>query len=88
MRDASTGTSRGFGFVTFASSFMTEAALDKAPFDICGVKITPKKATPDKVGLFIFLDFLVLLFNVILWLEFSLIPPLPAIALDYLLRIF
>ena len=49
MRDASTGTSRGFGFVTFASSFMTEAALDKAPFDICGAKIQPKKATPDKV---------------------------------------
>jgi len=49
MRDASTGTSRGFGFVTFASSFMTEAAMDKAPFEICGVKISPKRATPDKV---------------------------------------
>ena len=49
MRDASTGTSRGFGFVSFASSFMTEAAMDKAPFDICGQKIQPKRATPDKV---------------------------------------
>ncbi|XP_023345472.1 heterogeneous nuclear ribonucleoprotein D0 [Eurytemora carolleeae] len=48
MRDAATGTSRGFGFVTFASSFMTEAALDKAPFEICGAKVQPKRATPDK----------------------------------------
>jgi hypothetical protein len=49
MRDQETGTSRGFGFVTYASSFMTEAAMDKAPFDICGTKITPKRATPDKI---------------------------------------
>merc|ERR1719509_96815 len=47
MRDGDTGLSRGFGFVTYACSFMTEAALDKAPFDIQGSKITPKKATPD-----------------------------------------
>jgi len=49
MRDAATGTSRGFGFVSFASSFMTEAAMDKAPFDICGAKIQPKRASPDKI---------------------------------------
>ena len=49
MRDQESGTSRGFGFVTYASSFMTEAAMDKAPFDICGTKITPKRATPDKI---------------------------------------
>lgn len=49
MRDQEAGTSRGFGFVTYASSFMTEAAMDKAPFDICGTKITPKRATPDKI---------------------------------------
>ena len=47
MRDHESGKSRGFGFVTFASSFMTEAALDKAPFEINGAKITPKRATPD-----------------------------------------
>ena len=47
MRDHESGKSRGFGFVTFASSFMTEAAIDKAPFEINGVKITPKRATPD-----------------------------------------
>lgn len=47
MRDGDTGLSRGFGFVTYACSFMTEAALDKAPFDINGTKISPKKATPD-----------------------------------------
>ena len=47
MRDHEKGKSRGFGFVTFASSFMTEAALDKAPFEINGAKITPKRATPD-----------------------------------------
>lgn len=49
MRDGESGLSRGFGFVTFACSFMTEAALDKSPFDINGAKITPKKATPDVV---------------------------------------
>ena len=49
MRDASSGKSRGFGFVTFASSFMTEAAMDAAPFEICGAKVQPKRATPDKV---------------------------------------
>eukprot|EP00088_Acartia_fossae_P035031 TRINITY_DN3603_c0_g1_i1.p1 TRINITY_DN3603_c0_g1~~TRINITY_DN3603_c0_g1_i1.p1 ORF type:complete len:489 (-),score=158.45 TRINITY_DN3603_c0_g1_i1:291-1757(-) len=49
MRDAASGKSRGFGFVTFASSFMTEAAMDAAPFEICGAKIQPKRATPDKV---------------------------------------
>ena len=47
MRDHDTGKSRGFGFVSFTSTFMTENALDKGPFDICGVKITPKRATPD-----------------------------------------
>jgi len=47
MRDHESGKSRGFGFVTFASSFMTEAALDKAPFEINGAKISPKRATPD-----------------------------------------
>ena len=40
MRDAASGKSRGFGFVTFASSFMTEAAMDAAPFEICGVKVS------------------------------------------------
>ena len=53
MRDASTGTSRGFGFVSFASSFMTEAAMDKAPFEICGAKIQPKRASPDKIRLYL-----------------------------------
>jgi len=47
MRDNDSGLSRGFGFVTFACSFMTEAALDKSPFDINGAKISPKRATPD-----------------------------------------
>ena len=47
MRDGETGLSRGFGFVTYACSFMTEAALEKAPFDINGVEVTPKRATPD-----------------------------------------
>ena len=47
MRDNDSGLSRGFGFVTFACSFMAEAALDKSPFDINGAKISPKRATPD-----------------------------------------
>ena len=48
MRDKEKGTSRGFGFVTFACSFMAEAALDHAGgHEINGRKIEPKMATPD-----------------------------------------
>lgn len=47
MRDREAGTSRGFAFVTFACSFMANAAVDCEEHLINGVKITPKYATPD-----------------------------------------
>jgi len=46
MRDNDSGKSRGFGFVTYSSSFMTEAAIEKSPFEINGKEVTPKRATP------------------------------------------
>lgn len=49
MRDRENGgTSRGFGFVTFACSFMAEAAMDyKEDHIINDRKIEPRYATPD-----------------------------------------
>jgi len=48
MRDRESGKSRGFGFVTFACSFMAEAALEHAEgHTINGKKIEPQLATPD-----------------------------------------
>ena len=47
MRDKSTGTSRGFAFVTFACSFMAEAAVEHEEHILNEVKITPQFATPD-----------------------------------------
>ena len=46
MRDNDSGKSRGFGFVTYSSSFMTEAAIEKSPFEINGKEVTPKRAPP------------------------------------------
>jgi len=48
MRDNDTGKSRGFGFITFAQCFMTEAVLEKGEFDINGAMVRPKRATPDE----------------------------------------
>ena len=48
MRDREEGKSRGFGFVTFACSFMAEAAMEHEGGHVINDKeITPKYATPD-----------------------------------------
>ena len=47
MRDRASGTSRGFGFVTFACSFMAEAAAEQEDHIINGRPITPQYATQD-----------------------------------------
>ena len=47
MRDKASGTSRGFAFVTFACSFMAEAAVEHEEHILNEVKITPQFATPD-----------------------------------------
>ena len=47
MRDREAGTSRGFAFVTFACSFMAEAAVEHERHIINNRPITPQFATPD-----------------------------------------
>ena len=47
LRDKESGKSRAFGFVTFACSFMAEAALEAAEHIINGRKIEPRLAQPD-----------------------------------------
>lgn len=47
MRDKGTGKSRGFGFVTFACSFMAEAALEAPNLTVAGKKIEARLAIPD-----------------------------------------
>jgi len=48
MRDADNGVSRGFGFVTFACSFMAEAAFEHDEHLINDKKIALRLAKPDK----------------------------------------
>ena len=49
MRDQKNGgKSRGFAFVAFASTFMTEAALERGVFEIDGEEVRPQQATPDE----------------------------------------
>lgn len=47
MRDRESGKSRGFGFVTFACSFMAEAAMEAQEHVINGKEIGLKYTTPD-----------------------------------------
>ena len=47
MRDKAAGVSRGFAFVTFACSFMAEAAMEHEKHVINDVEITPQFATQD-----------------------------------------
>lgn len=47
MRDKESGLSRGFAFVTFACSFMSEAAFEHKEHVINDRKIVPQYATPD-----------------------------------------
>jgi RNA recognition motif-containing protein len=54
MRDKESGKSRAFGFVTFACSFMAEAALEAREHIINDRKIEPRLAQPGKnqIGIF------------------------------------
>ena len=47
LRDKESGKSRAFGFVTFACSFMAEAALECDNHVINNRKVEPRLATPD-----------------------------------------
>jgi len=47
MRDKDTGKSRGFGFITFACSFMAEAVLEAPELTVGGKKIEARLAIPD-----------------------------------------
>jgi RNA recognition motif-containing protein len=47
LRDKESGKSRAFGFVTFACTFMAEAALEATEHIIGGRKVEPRLAEPD-----------------------------------------
>jgi hypothetical protein len=47
LRDKESGKSRAFGFITFACTFMAEAALEGKEHIINGRMVEPRLATPD-----------------------------------------
>ena len=49
MKDSGTGRSRGFGFVTYAESFMVDDLMKNRPHIIDGRQVEPKRATPREV---------------------------------------
>ena len=51
MRDTQTKRSRGFGFITYASSAMVDRAQEARPHNVDGREVEPKRAVPREVSI-------------------------------------